>query len=302
MSILKKLSLAALAVAFVHVQVAKADLAEVKKRGELRHLGVPYANFVTGSGDGMSVEIIKLFAKHLGVKYKYVKVDWPEVIPALIGKEVAPKGTDVELKGDVPVRGDVIANGLTILPWRQKVVDYADSYFPNQVWLVSDASLGVKPIKPTGTLEKDIEETKKLMTGRSIMGKAKTCLDPNLYKLDQVGAKEIKLFPDSLNFIAPAVLLNHETEMAILDLPDILVAQKKWGGRLKVLGPVSGRQDMGVAFAKNSPELKKAFDEFFNQIREDGRYKKIVQKYYSGVFAYFPTFFDARTVSSVKNK
>jgi hypothetical protein len=28
-----------------------ADLKEVKERGVLRHLGIPYANFITGSGD-----------------------------------------------------------------------------------------------------------------------------------------------------------------------------------------------------------------------------------------------------------
>ena len=28
------------------------DLSDIKKRGVLRHLGVFYANFVTGSGDG----------------------------------------------------------------------------------------------------------------------------------------------------------------------------------------------------------------------------------------------------------
>ena len=33
------------------------DLREIRERGVLRHLGVPYANFVTGSGDGLDVEI-----------------------------------------------------------------------------------------------------------------------------------------------------------------------------------------------------------------------------------------------------
>ena len=33
-----------------------ADLAEVKARGVLRHLGVPYANFVTGAGDVIALD------------------------------------------------------------------------------------------------------------------------------------------------------------------------------------------------------------------------------------------------------
>lgn len=35
-----------------------ADLDEIKARGELRHLGIRYANFVTGSGDGFDVELV----------------------------------------------------------------------------------------------------------------------------------------------------------------------------------------------------------------------------------------------------
>ena len=46
------------------------DLQDIRERGVLRHLGVPYANFVTGSGDGMDVEIVQLFARHLGVRYE----------------------------------------------------------------------------------------------------------------------------------------------------------------------------------------------------------------------------------------
>lgn len=52
------------------------DLQDAKKSVVLRHLGIPYANFVTGDGDGMDVELIQKFAKPLGVNYQYVKTDW----------------------------------------------------------------------------------------------------------------------------------------------------------------------------------------------------------------------------------
>ena len=44
------------------------DLADLKARGELRHLGVVYANFVTGAGDGLDVELVQGFARSLGVR------------------------------------------------------------------------------------------------------------------------------------------------------------------------------------------------------------------------------------------
>lgn len=35
---------------------------------DLKHVGAPYANFVTGSGDGLDVELVKLFAQKLNLK------------------------------------------------------------------------------------------------------------------------------------------------------------------------------------------------------------------------------------------
>lgn len=106
-----------------------ADLPEIKKRGVLRHLGVQYAEFVVGDGAGLDSELMKLFAAHLGVRYEYVETAWQDVFGDLTGKRVRPKGMDIEILGDVPVRGDIIANGLTILAWRKKILDYSGPNF-----------------------------------------------------------------------------------------------------------------------------------------------------------------------------
>lgn len=42
-----------------------ADLKEIKAKGELCHLGIRYANFVTGAGDGFDVEIVQGFARYI---------------------------------------------------------------------------------------------------------------------------------------------------------------------------------------------------------------------------------------------
>jgi hypothetical protein len=92
------------------------DLKEIQARGELRHLGIPYANFVTGAGDGLDVELARGFAKHIGVKYTLVYTDFYNVIRDLLGKQVVRKGDKVSLTGNFPVRGDMIATGFTMLP------------------------------------------------------------------------------------------------------------------------------------------------------------------------------------------
>ena len=63
------------------------DLKEIKQEGVLRHLGVPYANFVDGADNGLDVELMRLFAKELGVRYEYVETNWKTVISDLTGQQ-----------------------------------------------------------------------------------------------------------------------------------------------------------------------------------------------------------------------
>lgn len=266
-----------------------ADLDEIKARGVLRHIGIPYANFVSGSGDGMDVELMQRFAKQLGVKYEYVASDWGTVVPDLVGRKVKVAGGAVEFLEAVPVKGDLIANGFTILPWRQKAVEFANPTFPNQIWLVARADSKVRPIKPSGDLAKDIAATKALMKGRTVLSMEKTCLDPALYDLAATGAKVI-CRTGNLNEMAPA-LLAKEGELTILDVPDALVALDKWKGRMKILGPVSEKQIMATAFPKDAPKLREAFNAFVKGVQQDGTYMALIRKYYPTAPHYFPEFF-----------
>jgi len=277
---------------------AADDLEAIKSRGVLRHLGVPYANFVTGAGDGLSVEVMQLFADHLGVKYQYVKTSWKDVIPDLLGKEVFPDGENATLGKDRPIRGDVIANGLTIIPWRQKVVKYSTATFPTQVWLISHSGTDLKPIKPSGNIDTDIAATKALLANRQVLGKAKTCLDPSLYQLKETGAK-ILLFDGGLNELAPAVI-NGQSETSILDVPDALVALEKWPGQILVLGPVSPQQQMGTAFRPDNDGLLQEFNKFLEEINNNGIYNKLVKKYYPSVFDYYADFFQKKLTPDLK--
>lgn len=272
---------------FLMFNLYSQDLQQIKSKGELRHLGVKYANFVTGNGDGLSVEIAQGFAKHLGVKYVYVESDWKDIIPKLIGRDLQVEGNNVKLTGTRIIEGDLIANGLTRVAWREKIINFSSPTFPTQVWLIARSDSSLKPIEHTGSLEKDIQETKKIIGKRSMIGKLDTCLDPKLYDLD---GENVKLFSGSLNFIAPAVL-NGESETAILDVADVFVAMEKFGSKLKVIGPISELQDMGVGFRKESKDLYAEFQVYLKKLKADGTYKKLILKYYPMAFDYFAEFF-----------
>jgi ABC-type amino acid transport substrate-binding protein len=265
------------------------DLDAVKRRGVLRHLGIPYANFVTGSGDGFDVELLRLFAARLGVRYEFVETDWRSVLPDLTGREVSPANPDLSRAPPAPVRGDVAANGMTVLPWRETVVSFSSPVFPTQVWVVARAGSSVQPIAPSGTVQQDIRAVKALLAGRSVLGVANTCLDPALYELEKTSAR-LEMKDARLDEIAP-MLIQGKAELALLDVADAMIALQKFPGEVKVIGPVSVPQLMAVAFPREAPRMREAFEAFLEEARRDGTYRRLIHAYFPEAPVYFPDFF-----------
>jgi ABC-type amino acid transport substrate-binding protein len=267
------------------------DLDEVIKAGRLRHLGIQYAKFVTKEKTGMDVELMQQFAAHLGVTYELVETNWQDILPDLTGKKVKPKGDDIDIVGDGPVRGDIIATGFTVLPWRTQIVDFSEPSFPSGIWLLARADSPLQPIRPSGKVDQDIRAVKALLKNRSVLGLKDSCLDTDLYGMNVTGA-EVKQFSADRNLeeMIPAVLAR-TTDTALMDVPVALVALEQWPGEIKVIGPVSPQQEMACAFPKSSPNLRHAFNEFFKQSKANGTYQKLVAKYYPSVFTYYPEFF-----------
>jgi ABC-type amino acid transport substrate-binding protein len=263
------------------------DLAEIKKRGELRHIGIRYANFVTGAGDGFDVELMQGFAKRIGVSYKLVYSDFYSVIRDLIGKDVERKDGKVALTGDYPIKGDVISSGFTVLPWREAILLYSDPTLPSQVLLVAPADSDLRPIEGSTDLEADIAKTREAIGSKSVLVMERTCLDPANYGLVNVGI-DLKTYNKSsnLNEMVPA-MLNKEAELTLLDVPDAILDLRKWAGRIKILGPISGPQKLATAFPKDAPALRDEFNAYLGDLKASGNYDRLVDKYYPGIRRFF---------------
>lgn len=281
----------AIFITFISVSSFARTLDQIREEGVLRHIGVPYANFITGQGDGLSIELIKRFADHLGVRYEFVESSWTNVVSDLTGYRYKINGDNIALDSKVPVRGDLIANGLTIVPWRQKVIDFSHPTFPTQVWLVTTSDFPLKPITPKSEKE-DIIATRELLKNITLLGKKNTCLDPRLYPFKEDDFTYIYI-DGALNDLFPAILQG-EADCTLLDVPDALLAIGRWIGQVKVLGPLSEKQSMGVGFRKDNPELRHAFNEFYTDLRLSGEFCALVKKYYPEVIDYFPDFFETK--------
>ena len=118
------------------------DLAEIKADGVLRHIGIPYANFVSQytQGDktiesGLDVELMQGFAAHLGLRYEYVKANWANVFTLLNGESAHfINGQVVIGEHKQAIAGDIIANGATTLVF-EGVPNYPDA---SRFWQVVD--------------------------------------------------------------------------------------------------------------------------------------------------------------------
>jgi ABC-type amino acid transport substrate-binding protein len=270
--------------------VSADDLPGIREKGVLRHLGIPYANFVSEDGkEGLDVELMRLFAQHLGVRYEYVDTSWETVIGDLTGKRFDVKGDHPVVVAEVPIKGDVIANGFTILPLRQKMVAFSTPTFLTQIWLTARSDSPIKPIQPTGDIDSDILAVRSLLKGHRVLGKVDTCLDPSLYRLEDTGAT-VHTFDGDLSRLAFEIVKG-DADLSLLDMPDALIALEKWPGQIKIIGPLSPVQDMACAFANESVLLRESFNEFFKKILQDGTYIKVVKKYYPSFSVYYPDFF-----------
>lgn len=281
----------ALTLAGVCATAMAADLKEIRERGVLRHLGIKYANFVTADGQGFDVELVQGFARHLGVKYELVYTDFYNVIRDALGQDVVRKGEQVLLEGSFPVRGDIIATGFTVLPWREQVLLYSAPTFPSQVLLVARSESAYQPVAAQRELTAEIAATQKILGTNSLLVMERTCLDPANYGLKGRGI-DLRNYTASTNLdeMVPA-LLKKQAEFTLLDVPDAVIDLQRWAGRIKVIGPISGHQDLAAAFPKSSPELRAAFDDYLKRLKADGGYDKLVNKYYPGIRRYFPEFF-----------
>jgi hypothetical protein len=273
------------------------DLQDVLSRGELRHIGIRYAHFVTGAGDGLDVEIAQGFARHLGVRYRLITSDFYSVMRDLLGQDAVSGNGTVTLTGDYPVKGDMIAAGFTILPWRERVLLYSEPIFPSQVLLIARAGSSVTPIGGSDDLNRDIAETKKLLDGRSVLVMQKTCLDPANYGLTGHGI-DLRAYTRStnLNEMVPALLAG-DADFTLLDVPDAVLDLQKWAGEIKVIGPISPPQKMGAAFRPSGPRLRDAYNDYIQLIKADGSYDAMVDRYYPGLRNYFPAFFAGKQPS-----
>ncbi|NLY41130.1 MAG: transporter substrate-binding domain-containing protein [Desulfovibrionales bacterium] len=257
LAVVLMLALAGVAFAADHELAQKSTLNEILKRGELRvGLDAGYMPFEMtdkkGEIVGFDVDIAKEMAKSMGVKLTIVNTDFDGIIPALMADKF-----------------DIIISGITINQTRNLQINFAEPYI-----VAGQAILLNKKHEGKVTSYKDLNDPKFIVVSRiGTTGEqaAKRMMPKAQYKSfekESDGAMEV---------------VNGQADAFVYDLPFNAVFMAQQGGKnLILLDEVFTYEPLGFGIKKGDPDFLNWLNNFMAQLRNDGRYDRIYDKWIKG--------------------
>ena len=261
---MKKILAAILAFLAINVMASdlnlwkKSTLNEILQRGELRvGLEPGYMPFEMkdkkGKIIGFDVDVARKMAKDMGVKLKLVPTAWDGIIAGLLAGKY-----------------DMIISGMTITQKRNLKINFANPYISiGQTMLVRESVAKGKKSwkdldKPQYTIVTKLGVTGEIATRRMF--------------------KHAKIRTFDTEADAVQELLNGKADAFVYDKPYNAMFMAKRGGK----GIVFWDKDLtfeplGWAVRKGDPDFLNWLDNFLNQIKHDGTYEKIYNKWFKNI-------------------
>jgi len=216
--------------------------------GELRvGSDIPYAPFEFGRApdyEGFDVDIVNEIAKRLDLEARFVKTPFDPIFRNL-----------------AQGRFDMVASASTITPERQQTVSFSDPYFP------ADQSLMVKRGSDVRTVDD--------LAGKTIGAQLGTTGAE--YARNETDAENVRtydLIDDAFN-----ALQSGQIEAVINDFPVSKYAERSKDD-LVVVQTIQTDENYGLAFAKESTELRRRVNEALQEMKDDDTYTEIYRKWF----------------------
>jgi len=232
----------------------KSTLNKILKRGELRvGMEAGYMPFEMknkrGEIIGFDVDMAKQIAKEMGVKLTLVNTAWDGIISSLL--------TD---------KYDIIMSGMTVTPQRNLQINFADPYI-----VVGQTILIKKDLEGTVKSYKDLNDpkftvaTKLGVTGdyatKKYIGKSKI----NLFETELEGAMEV---------------INGKADAFVYDLPYNALFFAQNMKKLAFIDEPFTYEPLAWAIRKGDPDFMNFLNNLMKQMRGDGRYDAIYNKWF----------------------
>lgn len=210
---------------------------------------IPYEPFEFGRApeyEGFDIEVVNAIAERLGLETSFQKTPFDTIFRDL-----------------AQGRFDMVASAVTITEERQQTVDFSDPYFEaNQSLIVQEDS----DIRSVDDLEGETIGAQLGTTGAD-------------YAQDEIeGTESVRTY--DLVDDAFQALQAGQISAAVVDNGVALHAAQEQEG-LKVVQEIPTDEQYGFAFAKESDALLEAVNQALGEVKEDGTYAEIFQKWFN---------------------
>ncbi len=210
----------------------------------------PYPPFLIGSPDdpdfsGYEIELFNAISEILGLEPQYSNTNF-----AAVFRDTANGLFDIAVVSS------------TILPERERVVDFTDPHYEaQQALLVTEDS----DIASVADLDGVIVGAQDGTTGEA-------------YANDETGASEVRGFPQGPDAIT--ALVTGQVDATIIDQPVAADAVEKQGGMV-IAEEIQTDELYGFPVAPDNDGLREAVNAALAQLKEDGTVDELYQKYFS---------------------
>lgn len=235
----------------------KSTLQSILKAGKLRvGLEPGYMPFEMQNKEskvvGFDVDMAKLMAKEMGVELELVPTAWDGIIGSLI--------TD---------KFDIIMSGMTVTQQRNLKVNFADPYIVVGQTILINKNLEGKIKSYKDLNSKEYTVTSKLgTTGEQAVKR----------HIPRANYKSFETEPE-----AALEVINGKADAFVYDLPYCVVFYaQKGAGKLVFLDEPFTFEPLGWAVKQGDPDFMNWLNNFLAQIKGDGRYDKIYDKWITG--------------------
>jgi ligand-binding sensor domain-containing protein/serine phosphatase RsbU (regulator of sigma subunit)/ABC-type amino acid transport substrate-binding protein len=233
----------------VNQPLSARSLDQIKASGKI------YVGFTTDDYKNINFPLAQEFAKYLNVQLVPVEIEWEQ---AFMQGGVVPENleTDPSLvyTPDIFKKVDLIASTFTVMEWRKKLFDFAETLFSAEILVVA-----------ADAVVKDYTD----LTGKKIGFEKGTSFESNLNEINKKIGGGILLISTDNGIQTKQLLKEGEIEGMVLDADEALNYIAATDHKYKVAFPISSITHSAWAVEKANP-LKAEIEDFFGTIASNG--------------------------------
>jgi membrane-bound lytic murein transglycosylase F len=201
---------------------------------------------------GFEYELAREFANFLNVKLLVITPGWEKMFGTLLGG-----------------KGDLIASSLTKTERRKTRVMFSDEYMPvQQQVIIRKGCTGIKELAD--------------LDGQTIHIRKNTSYHERLVELKKSGLNiHFVLYDNTPTEELLRQVQNNEIKITIAD-SNIFRLNRRYYPDLRIAFPISDHQSLGWAAKRHDARLIQKINQFFDIIKENGKFTRIYNKYYAG--------------------